>query len=126
MTTLHKHEEIKQHAIERLTELKDSNIYGYDLHNEIFNTDYYIIGRYKAQQWLGEDVFKAINTIKDYEMDNFGQVTTDFSEPEKVVNMYVYIIGEELLNQCDTVNKYWNEITTSNDIEAIINELKAV
>lgn len=127
MTKLqNKREEIKQHAIERLTELKDSNIYGADLHNEIFNTDYYIIGRYKAQQWLGEDVFEAIDMIKGYEIDNFGEVSTDFSEPERVVNMYVYIIGEELLNDCETVNKCWNELTTSEEIEAIINELKVV
>ena len=30
-------------------------------------------------------------------MDNFGEVYTDFSEPEKIVNMYTYIIGEEIV-----------------------------
>jgi len=68
-----------------------------DVHNEIFNTDYFIIGRYKAIQWLGEDVFSCIATIKDYEMDTFGEVFCDFSDPEKIVNMYVYAVGEELL-----------------------------
>jgi len=68
-----------------------------DLHHEIFNTDYYIIGRYQATQWLGEEVFNIINFIKEYEMDNFGEVYTDFSEAERVVNMYVYIIGEEIV-----------------------------
>ena len=38
------------------------------------------------------------SSIKDYEQSNFGQVTTDFSDPEKVVNMYVYIIGEDIVN----------------------------
>ena len=38
-----------------------------------------------------------INFIKEYENDNFGSVNTDFSEPEKIVNMYVYIIGEEIV-----------------------------
>ena len=32
-------------------------------------------------------------------MYNFGKVFTDFSDAEKVVNMYVYIIGEEILSE---------------------------
>ena len=68
-----------------------------DLHHHCFNTDYYIIGRYKATQWLGDQVFNVIDHIKNYENDNFGSVNTDFSESEKVVNMYVYIIGEEIV-----------------------------
>ena len=69
-----------------------------DLHHEIFNTDYYIIGTYKAKQWLGADAFDAIAMIKDYELDNFGEVYTDLSNPERVVNMAVYIIGEEIVS----------------------------
>tara|TARA_R100000231_G_scaffold3926_1_gene6783 strand:- start:612 stop:941 length:330 start_codon:yes stop_codon:yes gene_type:complete len=69
-----------------------------DLHHHCFNTDYYIIGTYKAKQWLGDEVFNIIDTIKQYENDNFGKVNTDFSDPEKVVNMYVYIIGEEIVS----------------------------
>jgi len=41
----------------------------------------------------------VIGFIKDWEQDNFGEVTTDLSEPEKVVNMYTYIIGQELVNE---------------------------
>ncbi len=68
-----------------------------DLHHHAFNNDYYIIGRYKATQWLGDQVFNVIDHIKNYENDNFGSVNTDFSESEKVVNMYTYIIGEEIV-----------------------------
>ena len=68
-----------------------------DLHLEIFNTDYYIIGSYKATQWLGDQVFNIIDFIKEYELFNFGEVMTDFSSPEAIVNMYVYIIGEEIV-----------------------------
>ncbi len=28
---------------------------------------------------------------------NFGEVMTDFASPEAIVNMYVYIIGEEVV-----------------------------
>ena len=55
-----------------------------DLHNYAFNESYYIIGTYKATQ---------------YEQDNFGAITTDLSEPESVVNMYVYIVGEEIYQE---------------------------
>ena len=96
----YKREEIKEHFndfieeqdSEWIEENKD------DLHHHAFNTGYYIIGRYQATQWLGEEVFHIINFIKEYEMDNFGEVYTDFSEPEKVVNMFVYIIGEEIVS----------------------------
>ena len=68
-----------------------------DLHHYAFNEDYYIIGTYQAKQWLGDHVFDVIETIKEYEQDNFGQVSTDLSCPEKIVNMYAYIIGEQIV-----------------------------
>ena len=74
-----------------------------DLHHHCFNTDYYIIGTYEAKQWLGDEVFNVIEHIRDYEDMHFGEVTTDFSNPEKVVNMYVYIIGEDIVR--DYINK---------------------
>lgn len=104
----YKKDEIKQHLIDRLNDFDLEDIKNYidqdnknDLHHEIFNTDYYIIGRYQAKKWCGDEVFDIINYIKEYEMSNFGSVTTDISDPEKVVNMYVYIIGELLINDFD-------------------------
>jgi len=96
-----KKEEIKKYFDDFIKENSnslDDNDFIEDLHHHCFNNDYYIIGFYKATQWLENQVFKVINFIKDYEMDNFGEVTTDFSDPEKVVNMYVYIIGEDIVN----------------------------
>ena len=103
---------------------KDCKIYGCDLHNELFNTDYYIIGRYKAEQWLLEDTFNIIGQIKEYEQDNFGEVTTDLSEPENIVNMYVYIVGEEILGESDTLRDNWDNHLTNENIDNIITELK--
>lgn len=68
-----------------------------ELHHNTFNVDYYMIGRHQAKEWLGNQVFECINVIKDYEQEHFGQVTTDFTSPEQVVNMYAYIIGEEIV-----------------------------
>lgn len=79
--------------INEILEHEDS----FDLHHDAFNTDYYITGTYKATQWLGSEVFNIIQFIKEYEMDNFGDVNTDFSSPESIVNMYVYIIGETIV-----------------------------
>jgi hypothetical protein len=75
-----------------------------DLHYHAFNTDYYIIGTYQAKEWLGDKVFDVIEHIREYEDFIFGKVSTDFSDPEKVVNMYTYIIGEEI------VADYLNEL----------------
>lgn len=74
-----------------------------DLHHHAFNTDYYIIGTYRATQWLGDQVFNIIQFIKEYEDFYFGEVSTDFSNAENVVNMYAYIIGEEIVS--DYINK---------------------
>ena len=68
-----------------------------DLHHYAFNQDYYIIGTYQAKQWLSDHVFDVIETIKEYEQDNFGQVSTDLSCPERIVNMYAYIVGEQIV-----------------------------
>ena len=70
-----------------------------DLHHYAFNLDYYIIGRHKATQWLGEEVFNVIDYIKEYEQTNFGEVATALSEPERVVNMSAYIIGETVVSE---------------------------
>lgn len=70
-----------------------------DLHHHAFNTDYYIIGAYQAKQWLGDKVFDVMEHIREYEQSCFGEVSTDFSDAERVVNMYAYIIGEEIVSE---------------------------
>tara|TARA_R110002020_G_C16017570_1_gene751682 strand:- start:120 stop:446 length:327 start_codon:yes stop_codon:yes gene_type:complete len=105
-----KKEEIKEYFNDFIKENSNSlndNDFIEDLHYHSFNTDYYIIGTHKANQWLENQVFKVINFIKEYEMDNFGKVTTDFSNPENVVNMYVYIIGEDIVHEYKEKNNLW-------------------
>ena len=96
-----------------------------DLHNEVFNTDYFIIGTYQAKKWLEENygVFEAIDTITEYEKDNFGEVNTDLSDPEHVCNMLVYILGEEILSDVQAVQDNWNEEMTDEIKAAILAEL---
>jgi hypothetical protein len=81
-----------------------------DLHYHAFNNDYYIIGTYRAKQWLEDHVFDVINIVKDYEQLNFGEVTTDLSSPERVVNMYAYIVGEEIVAEWLELNPLKEEV----------------
>jgi len=84
--------------------------------------DYYIIGRYDSEQWLTNNIgiFNAIGIIIKYENDNFGEVLTDLSESERVVNMLIYIIVEELLNGCYIISTHCNDILTDELITQII------
>lgn len=103
-----KHQEMKKEAIEAIIEALENGYSGYycDLHNEVFNTDYYIIGTYEAKEALREyDVFEAIELVQKYEKDNFGEVYTDLSNPERLINMVYYIIGDEVI--CDMNNSIW-------------------
>lgn len=98
----YKQNEIKEYAIEKIREhLKyDENYLDNDIseiHHDLFNTDYYLIYYYECNKWLGSHAFECIGIIQDYEKDNFGEVTTDLSNSESVVNMYVYIVGEHIL-----------------------------
>lgn len=97
----YKRNEIKDHfkdfLIENSVSILDGRLELDEIHHKAFNTDYYIIGRHQAQQWLGDQTFEIIRYIRDYELDHLGSVFTDFSDPEKVVNMYVYITGEQIV-----------------------------
>ena len=48
---------LKDYDKETLEELIKDN----ELHHELFNTNYYIIGTYKAKQWLDNKVFDAVS-----------------------------------------------------------------
>ena len=79
-----------------------------DWHFHAFNEDSYLIGYYNCEEWLKKhdvSAFKAINEIVEYELDNFGEVHTKLDNAESVVNMYVYIQGEELMSGIDTLEE---------------------
>uniref|UniRef100_UPI003F544A77 hypothetical protein n=1 Tax=Lactobacillus acidophilus TaxID=1579 RepID=UPI003F544A77 len=104
-----------QEIIEKI----ESNLDDYEgpdfdtLFNDLFNSDYYIIGTYNASKELEKyvnnleldgyetslnGVFGAIDLVKQYEEFNFGVVDTDLSDPEKLCNMVEYIRAENVLN----------------------------
>lgn len=124
-----KHEEMRREAIADIIETLEG---GYsdcycDLHNEAFNTDYYIIGTWQAKEALNEyDVSDAIETVREYEESNFGEVYTDVTNPEALVNMLYYIIGEEVIGEmCDieAFDDNWNAYADEETNAAIVSEL---
>ena len=125
-----KEKTMREEAREAIIEALQDGFDGYysELHHEVFNTNYYIIGTYKAKEALEEyGVWNAIEKVQEYEKDNFGQVYTDLSNPEKLINMLYYIIGEEVLfemmNESETLNENWDYQADEETNNEILKEL---
>ena len=125
-----KEEAMRQEAREAIIEALKDGYTGYycDLHQEIFNTDYYIVGTYEAKKALEEyGIWDAIAKVQEYEKDNFGEVYTDLSNPEKLVNMLYYIIGEEelfdMMDGIEAWNENWNNVATDETNAEILKDL---
>ena len=121
-------QDVKDYIIDQLTDNVGLDQYIGDLHHYLLNEHYFIIGYYKAEQWLKKDsIFNAIDKIKEYEQDNFGQVSTDLSSSESVANMLAYILGEEILFNNDTYNlftRFHNEYLDEDKKNLLIDSLK--
>ena len=105
----------RKEALESLRgTLNGYNDYYCDLHHHAFNEDYYIVGRYVAKKALEEyGVFEAIETVERYERDNFGEIYTTLSDPEKVANMLWYVIGDNVT--CELFEHDVNGVDIWND-----------
>ena len=101
--------ELAQHLIDLINDEALTNENVNEWHYHAFNEDYYIIGYYQASEWIKKhdmDAFEAIEICQQYEKDNFGEFRI-YDNSETTVNMLVYIVGEELLNElnADTVEE---------------------
>ena len=123
-------EDVKNYIIDQLASDVGLDQHICDLHHYLLNEDYFIIGYYQAEQWLKKDngsIFEAIETIREYEQSNFGQVSTDISSSENVANMLAYILGEEILYNNDTYNlftRFHNEYLSEDKRDLLISSLK--
>jgi hypothetical protein len=94
-------QELNQYIVESCMGEMSYSAMDEDLHDKLFNEDYYIIGYYKAEQWLKKhnlNIFQAIAFVQDYESENFGyDCVRSYTDAEKLVNMMTYIIGQELV-----------------------------
>ena len=122
--------DMKVDAVNAIIDCLECGYDGYycDLHNEVFNTDYYVTGTAEAKNILGDDVFDAIGRIYTYEKDNFGEIYTDLSNPIKIVNMLFYIIGTEIMYNNGEFSKildeHWNEYADEETNMELIKALK--
>jgi len=115
--------DVRQHIFDSINDYEGSR--AEELHQNLFNTDYWIIGTWKAKQWIGKHVFDVIEAIREYELDNFGEVSTEFYEPEKVANMWAYILGEKAIYEAiDAADIELDGTLTKNMISKLLNGLK--
>lgn len=119
-------EEARAHILETL---EDYEGYTCDFHDEAFNSDYYECYTDRAAKKLEElGVSDAIQTVKEYEQDNFGTVSTDFSNPCDILNMLWYIVGEEelcsMFDGCADWDYLWNEEIGETETKVLIAWLK--
>ena len=126
-----KEQAMREEAREAIIETLKDGYDGYycDLHNEVFNTDYYIIGTYEAKKALEEyGLWDAIEKVQTYEEENFGEVYTDLSDPEKLINMLYYIIGEEVLYEMmdgiEAWGENWNNVADEETNKEILEQLR--
>lgn len=126
----------------KLTELKDlagmvietleSGYDGYycDLHNEVFNSDDTYIYTQEAIEALEDyGTFKAICEVMEYENDNFGDVMTDLSDPIKIANMMVYILGDKVLHDWNNdfsnkLDSVWDDMADDDTNDELVALLK--
>ena len=117
----------REEAISDIIDCLEDGYSGYycDLHNEVFNTDYYISGTCEAKAALTQyGVFDAIEKVQKYEKDMFGETYTNVADPFKLANMLYYIIGEEVISEMNNISDFsshYDEEATE-DINYLITE----
>ena len=123
--------DIIDEARAKIIEVLENGYDGYlcDLHDAVFNKEYYFCYTDEAKNKLENyNVFDIISMIVEYEKDNFGEVNTDFSNPCQVGNMLWYIVGEEVLNNifdgCEKFDELWNSELTEEECKALLQWLK--
>ena len=110
--------ELANHILDSINDGIIDNTNRDDWHFHLFNEDYYWIGYYNCEKWLESHnigAFQAIEICQEYEKDNFGEISGEYDNAEKVVNMIAYIYGERLLSEFEGENiedleEYLNDI----------------
>ena len=104
------------------------------IQTETTNNDLWIIGTYQAAEALAKfdiddmlytstnliGVFGAIEYVTYYETDQFGEVTTDLSDPEKLASMIAYINMDITLNDLSNeLDLDWYDELDSQQVDKI-------
>ena len=120
-------EEIKETLLDNLDGYEGIDSYTFDdVFNDLFNSDYYIIGYREAEDALKEyGIFKALEEVQEFDVENFGEWDTDYTDPEKIANMLEYIHASEYMR--DMLNRaglYLEDETTTKNVNKLIKTLK--
>jgi hypothetical protein len=103
------------------------------------NTIPWVLGRYQAAKALGkfddEDnlvalnpvdsisqngIFGAIGYVRAYELDEFGSIVTNVSDPEEIATIVAYINMEKVLTDISNdLDICWDEELTDKQVEKI-------
>lgn len=79
-----------------ILDVDECEIDAYDVVNELYNEDYYIIGIYQAKQWLKQDdnLELLFDALEDYQ-SNFGEQYPNITDIEKLVSLTVLLYAEQ-------------------------------
>ena len=105
------------------------DMYLCDIANELYNTDYYIIGIYQAKEWLKkyfDDMLEVIEYWKEETGEPYGEMITDV---EKMATLVAYTVIDDLLYEAyEHIGLDSNEICDKSDeqeiYEYLLNEYK--
>tara|TARA_B100000900_G_scaffold291178_2_gene250014 strand:+ start:131 stop:481 length:351 start_codon:yes stop_codon:yes gene_type:complete len=71
-----------------------------DLHYKVYNSDYFVIGYYNAEQWLIKEdrnyTFEVLGYVQEQEEKALGSIEK-IDNAERLVNLYAYWIGYEVI-----------------------------
>lgn len=108
-------------------EIKDDimnyeGVYACDLVYEMYNTDYYIIGTYKAKQFLKEYFDDMCECLEQYQ-EEVDEIYKDITNPEKVASLLALFVAQDVLSESKVLDDKWNEALEESDLEQIKEEL---
>lgn len=111
---------IKDEIKDMIMDYKD--VHGCDLAYEMYNNDYYIIGTYKAKQFLKEYFDDMTECLEQHE-EEFGETYPDITNPEKVATLLALFVAQDVLYESKTLDKCWNDKLEESDLKRIAKEL---
>lgn len=120
-------QEIKETLLTNLDGYKGIEDYTFDdVFNDLFNSDYYIIGYKEAEEALEEyGIFNALEEVQRWDEENFGEWDTDYADPEKVANMLEYIHASKYMqDMLDEAGLYLEDATTTENVNLLIETLR--
>ncbi|MFD3267880.1 hypothetical protein [Lactobacillus johnsonii] len=127
MTKYFADDEIKETLLNNLDGYEGIDSYTFeDVFNDLFNSDCYIIGYKEAADALKEyGIFKALEEVQRWDVENFGHWDTDYTDPEKIANMLEYIHASEYMqDMLDRAGLDMSDETTTENVNELIETLK--